>query len=130
LLRALRIAPLVRLASRGRDASFRQQRLQARQIDRAPDAGRRARGEPLHEALLVEALPDAVNPPAAERFVERLLVSEAALAGRLLVEADPQLARRAAVRLEPRTKVSRRREISNLHRPRKSNRRDRRVRRV
>jgi hypothetical protein len=56
-------------------------------------------------AILVDALLDTVDPAVAQRFVDRFLVGEPALAGRLLVEPDPQLPRARTVAREPLAKV-------------------------
>src|SRR4029077_5969394 len=95
------------------DAPAGEQLLHALQVDRAPDAARRARREPVREARLVHTLLDAVDPPEAQRFVHGLLVGEPAPARRLLVEPDPQLTRRAAMRLQPGTEIPRRRKVPN-----------------
>src|SRR5262249_601933 len=106
-IRAVRISTLVSVASGPGDAAFGQKLLDALQVDRAPHAGRRPRRKALRAALIVESLPDAVDPSETQRFVERLLIGHPAPARRLLIEAHPQLTRRGAMRLEPGTKVGR-----------------------
>jgi hypothetical protein len=52
-------------------------------------------------ARLVETLPDAVDPPEAEGFVERLRVGDPGLARALLGEPDQELPGVGVVILEP-----------------------------
>jgi hypothetical protein len=66
-------------------------------------------------ALLVDAFVDAVDPAEAQRFVYRLLVTDARLPRGLLVEADEQFALARVVRREPTAELRRGLELHGLH---------------
>src|SRR5919106_5980178 len=113
---ALLVAPLERpLAGRVHPA-FGDQLSGARDVDRAPVALRRSRREPVHVPLLVDAVPDAVDPSEAQRLVEGLAERDALLPRSLLVEADRDLALACVVALEPPAEFRRGAEVTSLHR--------------
>src|SRR5690606_14883994 len=71
-------------------------------VDLAPHALGSPGRVALEEALVVEALPDAVDPAPAQRGVYRLLRRYRPEARAHLVDLDPQLVSRGVVRAQPR----------------------------
>src|SRR5690606_17018297 len=70
----------------------------------------------LEEALVVEALPDAVDPAPAQRGVYRLLGRYRPEARAHLVDLDPQLVGRGVVRAQPRVERLEALELADLAR--------------
>ena len=70
-------------------------------VDVAPDALWLSRRKPDREAVVVELLSYAVDPAAAEDFVERLRVGDATLARVFPVKADSQLVGARVILLQP-----------------------------
>src|SRR6185436_6500383 len=93
----------------------RDQFLDPRRVDQAPDAVLLPRREPVRVALVVDAFLDAVDPAETQRFVDRLLVADARLPGGLLVEADQQLTLARVVRGEPAAELRRSLEVRSFH---------------
>src|SRR5215216_4351614 len=90
-------------------------------IDCAPNAARAAWGEPVRVAVVVDAPPDAIDPPEAERLVERLLIGDRRFARVFLVEPDQQLGRLVVMRCVPLAELVGGGEIDGVHmRPRAS----------
>src|SRR5262249_40109270 len=69
---AVLAARLVRAETGGAHPALPHQRLDAPHVDRAPDAPRLPRREADRVALVVDALPQPVDPAEAERLVDRL----------------------------------------------------------
>src|SRR4029453_5978345 len=59
------------------------------------------RREPVHVAVVVDALPDAVDPSEAQRLVHRLGPGDARPARTPLVQPPPQVGRRGVMLVEP-----------------------------
>src|SRR5260370_67931 len=88
----------------------------ASQVDGAPNTAGLARCEPDDVARGVAALPDAVDPPEAQRRIHRLGPGDARSAGVLLVEPHPELRDGAVMALEPFAPARRRDEEPALER--------------
>src|SRR5918912_3997436 len=108
-------ARLERSQPRRLHASLGDELPRPRDVHCAPGAPRLPRREPDRIRVRAEALADGVDPAVAERLVDRLGPRHARLAGRLLVEADPELARAVVVLGEPRAELGRRSEEDRLH---------------
>src|SRR5207245_4016201 len=91
------------------------QLLCALDVDRAPDAASAPRREADRVAPVVDAAADPVDPPEAERFVDRLRPGDARAARVALVETNQQLAGAAMIAREPRAKVGRGGEEAGFH---------------
>ena len=102
-----RIPCLEGFESRRRHALFLDQFGGTLRIDRTPVALRLAWREPLHEGLIVQRLPHAVDPAKTQRLVQRFLVGDAAFARGFLVHAQPELGMRSVVFREPGAEVTR-----------------------
>src|SRR5919197_3600073 len=102
--------PGERLQAGGRHAPQRLQLAGALGVHRAPDAALLARREADRVAVAVDRPPYAVDPAEAQRLVDRLRPRHARAPGRLLVEADQQLALRGVMALEPGPELGRCRE--------------------
>ena len=74
----------------------------ARAVQIGPKAIRFARSELPRISVVVEPADQAVDPTEAERFLDGVLVVDRRLARVRLVEHEPDLARGAVIRVEPR----------------------------
>src|SRR6185503_1376970 len=90
-----------RLQAGGTHAPLLHEHSDPADVDRAPVARRLPRREPVHVALVVDALANAVDPSEAQRLVDRLRPGDARPARTLLVQAHPQLGRGRVVLVEP-----------------------------
>ena len=113
--RSVFLPPLEGLEASRPHPSLFGERLDALDVDRAPDASRPARREPYRVTDVVHAPPDAVDPADRERFVHGLGPGDARLARVLLVEAHQQLPGRRVVLVEPFPQVCRRTEERRFH---------------
>jgi len=113
--RAIVAARLERRETGGRHAAQVLQLLCALDVDRAPDAASAPRREADRVAPVVDAAADPVDPPEAERFVDRLRPGDARTARVALVETNQQLAGAAMIAREPRAKVGRGGEEAGFH---------------
>jgi len=75
--------------------------LRVRAISLRPVRARAARREPLEKRLLIERMPDAVDPPPGDRDDDTFLPGHAGSARAFLEHPHPQLARRGVVLLQP-----------------------------
>src|SRR5919106_762302 len=113
---ALLVAPLERPLTGRVHPAFGDQLSGARDVYGAPVALRRSRREPVHVSLLVDAVPDPVDPSEAQRLIQGLAEGDALLPRALLVEADRDLALASVVPLEPPAEVRRGAEVPSFHR--------------
>src|SRR5262249_42870739 len=90
--------------------------LDALDVDGAPHAAWSPRRKANLVAHVVDPFAQAVDPPEAERFVHRLGPRDARLAGRPLVESDPQLVFAAMVARQPLPPGGGRGKEERLHR--------------
>jgi len=77
-------------------------------VDRAPNAPGPPRREPYLVDDFVNAFPNSVDPPEAERLIHRLWPSDAWLSRILFVKANPNLGRRRVILLQPGSEIRRR----------------------
>src|SRR5262249_21744814 len=85
------VARFVGRQARPRHAAGFDQPLDVADVHPAPDALRLPRAEANREAVVVQAMADTVDPPEAERFVERLPVGEAAIRRMGLEDPDGEI---------------------------------------
>src|SRR6266508_3490886 len=85
-------------------------------VPRAPPAPRRSGGEPVRIAHVIDAAPDAVDPPEREGLVDGLGPGDARYARTLLVESDEELLGRRMVALQRCAELRRCGEEPRSHR--------------
>src|SRR6266540_1126764 len=107
---------LERLAAGWVHAPLGDQLFRPLDVPRAPRASTRSGSEPVRVAHVIDAAPDAVDPPEREGLVDGLGPGDARYARALLVEPDEELLGRRMVLLQPCAELRRCGEEPGSHR--------------
>lgn len=91
----------------GFHAAFHSEPFDEVDVSLAPDASRFPGCEANNITLVVARFSDPVDPPVAERFIDRVLPGHGQLVRILLVVANPEVVGRRVVHFEPRPEVGR-----------------------